>query len=150
MKSSSNSQLQGLIFREKAKAKRSITTWREEKKNLLPKVHDTGSSRPTFGSAPPSFVSWNAKARDKSSSPYPDEKAGYGFGRQGERKAALKGFLINRPVESLPQYLPTTNAPRAPSEHGSEHASEHASGSRSPSPAPRAQTPTFHSSPEAI
>lgn len=32
--------------------------------------------------------------------------AGFGFGRQGEKQAGLKGFLISRPLESLPKYAP--------------------------------------------
>lgn len=32
--------------------------------------------------------------------------AGFGFGRQGEKKAGLKGFLISKPLESLPRYAP--------------------------------------------
>lgn len=35
-----------------------------------------------------------------------DRFAGFGFGRQGEKKAGLKGFLISRPLESLPKYAP--------------------------------------------
>ncbi|KAK0476074.1 hypothetical protein IW261DRAFT_1552303 [Armillaria novae-zelandiae] len=31
-------------------------------------------------------------------------KAGFGFGRQGEKAAGLKGFLISKPLESLPRY----------------------------------------------
>lgn len=43
------------------------------------------------------------------------EHAGFGFGRQGEKQAGLKGFLISRPVESLPRYVPKpgTGAPPA-------------------------------------
>jgi hypothetical protein len=32
--------------------------------------------------------------------------AGYGFGRQGEKEAGKKGFLISKPVEALPRYAP--------------------------------------------
>ena len=32
--------------------------------------------------------------------------AGFGFGRQGEKAAGLKGYLISKPVESLPRYVP--------------------------------------------
>jgi hypothetical protein len=31
--------------------------------------------------------------------------AGYGFGRQGEKEAGKKGFLISKPVEALPRYV---------------------------------------------
>lgn len=33
-----------------------------------------------------------------------DRFAGFGFGRQGEKAAGLKGYLISKPVESLPRY----------------------------------------------
>ncbi|KAK7048327.1 hypothetical protein R3P38DRAFT_2868684 [Favolaschia claudopus] len=72
--------LAGLLFRESAKLKRSITTWREHSQNVLP-THVAGS----------------------------DEKertAGFGFGRQGERAAGLKGYLISKPLESLPRFAP--------------------------------------------
>ena len=35
-----------------------------------------------------------------------DRFAGFGFGRQGEKAAGLKGYLISKPVESLPRYAP--------------------------------------------
>ncbi|KAJ7759033.1 hypothetical protein B0H14DRAFT_2974871 [Mycena olivaceomarginata] len=36
--------------------------------------------------------------------PQEEPKIGNGFGRQGERAAGLKGFLISKPIESLPRY----------------------------------------------
>jgi hypothetical protein len=35
-----------------------------------------------------------------------DRFVGFGFGRQGEKAAGLKGYLISKPVESLPKYAP--------------------------------------------
>lgn len=68
----------GLIFRASAKSKRSILSWREEKKSVLP--HSDISS--LAGS-----------------------KIGYGFGRQGEKAAARNGYpTISAPIESLPRY----------------------------------------------
>ena len=32
------------------------------------------------------------------------DKAGFGFGRQGEKAAGMKGFLISKPIESSPRY----------------------------------------------
>jgi hypothetical protein len=32
--------------------------------------------------------------------------AGFGFGRQGEKAAGLKGYSISKPVETLPRYAP--------------------------------------------
>jgi len=68
----------GLIFRASAKSKRSILSWREEKKSVLPQSVST--------------------------------KVGYGFGRQGEKAAAWKGYpTISAPVESLPRYANGSN-----------------------------------------
>lgn len=122
--------LLGLIFRESAKAKRSITSWRAENKGILPTNSD---SRPVFVKATPSYVSnmftgGNEQAQDhtpeydtwKSTEKvsYGSEKAGYGFGRQGEKAAGLRGFILQRPEESLPRYatpVPPTSVKRSPS-----------------------------------
>ena len=124
--------LLGLIFRERAKTKRSITSWRAEAKGLLPTTHDL---RPQFARPQSGFVSnlFSGKA-DKAAN---DEKAGYGFGTAGEKKAGLKGtcrifdtwpdnterspivflsflgFLISKPLETLPRYAspPRTDSP---------------------------------------
>ena len=124
--------LLGLIFRERAKTKRSITSWRAEAKGLLPTTHDL---RPQFARPQSGFVSnlFSGKA-DKAAN---DEKTGYGFGTAGEKKAGLKGtcrildtwldnterspivflsflgFLISKPLETLPRYAspPRTDSP---------------------------------------
>lgn len=86
----------GLIFRENAKEKRSITSWRAETKAVLPTHTD---NRPVFVNASPAFVSRQFTGeKDR-----PDtaefgtwkstEKAGYGFGRQGEKAAGLRGLF---------------------------------------------------------
>jgi len=68
----------GLIFRASAKSKRSILSWREEKKGVLPHA-DVSTVAST--------------------------KVGYGFGRQGEKAAAWHGYpTISAPVESMPRY----------------------------------------------
>ncbi len=83
--------LLGLIFRERAKTKRSITSWRAEAKGILPTTHDL---RPQFARPQSGFVStlFSGKANNAASN---DEKAGYGFGTAGEKKAALKGTLMD-------------------------------------------------------
>ncbi|KAN0141895.1 hypothetical protein V8E53_000357 [Lactarius tabidus] len=93
----------GLIFREHAKIKRSLTAWREHAKGVLPPpVQRAASSASTlfnsslFSEKPPSN---ERKGRYD----------GYGFGRQAEKKAGLKDF-ITRPVESLPRYAPHNRA----------------------------------------
>ena len=95
----------GLIFREGAKSKRSVTSWREHMKSAIP-THVGGIDiRPVMNmaSSPPSFVSnmWpGSGGNDEKLS----DKAGFGFGRQGEKAAGMKGFLILKPIESSPRY----------------------------------------------
>jgi len=86
--------LLGLIFRESAKSKRSIFSWREQAKNVLPAPVTSAAAivRPVFTGS--SFSSMR------------ESKEGLGFGRQGEKAAALKGFMISKPVESVPRYSP--------------------------------------------
>jgi len=74
--------LVGLIFRESAKSKRSITSWREHAKSALP--------------------AYNISKESVESTQ--DRFAGFGFGRQGEKAAGLKGYFISKPAESLPKY----------------------------------------------
>lgn len=114
----------GLIFRESGKTKRSITSWRAESKAILPTIHDP---RPVFVNASPAFThhdsytgpEYNEKAKVASEfgSIRSTDKAGYGFGRQGEKAAGLRGFILQRPEESLPRYAsptPPHSPPRVP------------------------------------
>jgi len=88
----------GLVFREKAKAKRSVTSWRDQAKSVLPPpVRRAASSASTLYG--PGLLP-EKKGLGRLSGRF----AGYGFGRQGEKEAAKKGFLISKPVEALPRY----------------------------------------------
>ncbi|KAJ6630122.1 hypothetical protein B0H10DRAFT_1985098 [Mycena sp. CBHHK59/15] len=93
--------LAGLIFRQSAKSKRSITSWREHAKSALP-THVAGVDIRPVAAAAPSFVSSVFKSEEKPA----EAKSGLGFGLQGERAAGLKGYLISKPLESLPRYAP--------------------------------------------
>ncbi|TFK36490.1 hypothetical protein BDQ12DRAFT_241609 [Crucibulum laeve] len=102
----------GLVFRASAKSKRSVTSWREHAKSALP-THVAGVDvRPMMPSSPPSFVSnmWNSNTDGEknraSDTPSGKSSTGFGFGRQGEKAAGLKGYLISKPIESLPRYMP--------------------------------------------
>ncbi|KAJ6512247.1 hypothetical protein C8R47DRAFT_1094255 [Mycena vitilis] len=96
--------LAGLIFRESAKSKRSITSWRDHAKNTLP-THVAGVDiRPVASAAPP-LVPNMFKGEEK--------PQGYGFDLKGERAAGLKGFLISKPLESLPRYASSRSPPSA-------------------------------------
>ncbi|KAF7324358.1 hypothetical protein MSAN_02522300 [Mycena sanguinolenta] len=96
----------GLIFRESAKSKRSVTSWRDHAKNALP-THVAGVDIRPVASAVPSFAS-NVSSVFKSDPEKPsmEGKIGYGFGVQGEKAAGLRGYLISKPIESLPRYAP--------------------------------------------
>ena len=81
----------GLIFRESAKKKRSIVGWREEAKGILP-----SGDRPVFPGPAASFVSsvfGSEKTHEESSElgTGRNNSTGFGFGRQGEKTAGLKG-----------------------------------------------------------
>lgn len=137
--------LLGLIFRERAKDKRSITTWRAEAKGVLPTSTD---NRPVFVNASPAYVSNfmsggndNEKAREaaawrSNSLNSNNSHAGYGFGRQGEKAAGLKGFLLTKPVESLPRYASPTPLAYPATRHAARTASTRSSTSSFSSPPP--------------
>ena len=109
------------LFREKVKRKRSIMSWREEAKGVLPTHKDL---RPQFMRPTSTFMGKVFNRGDNNASPETGFR-GNGFGRQGEKAAGLKGasvllpcrtcdrdtyshrsagFIITRPVESLPRY----------------------------------------------
>jgi hypothetical protein len=92
--------LVGLIFRESAKSRRSFSSWREHAKSALP-THVAGVDL----KGPASFVhTKGTTSTDGGAESTQDRFAGFGFGRQGEKAAGLKGYLISKPVESLPRY----------------------------------------------
>jgi len=118
----------GLIFREHAKPKRSIRIWRVgDDAGTLP-MHTGDIATPTFR---PSLFGGKQAETDG------DEKSnGLGFGRQGEKQAGLKGFMITKPAETAPHFAPR------PASLGSSFYSEPENRST--------PTPTFRSSPTAI
>jgi len=104
--------LLGLVFRQSAKSKRSITSWREHGKSVLPSHVAGVDIRPIVASGPPSFISnlYTGEGTSAKAEITQDRFAGFGFGRQGEKAAGLKGYLISKPVESLPRYMPKPTA----------------------------------------
>ncbi|KAG9318752.1 hypothetical protein JVU11DRAFT_851 [Chiua virens] len=115
--------LLGLIFRESAKERRSIRAWRAGPQDTLP-THtsptsilnrsDTGTTGRTFNSS----TVYEEKSREPTefSAARSASRAGYGFGRQGEKAAGMKGFLISKPLETLPRYAARpTSSPSAAS-----------------------------------
>lgn len=120
--------LLGLIFRERVKSKRSVTSWREHAKGALPThigpldirpavnagerymTQKGGALSEAWGSPPP-FVN-HLHTGSTTNSDGKTEKSGFsglGFGRQAEKAAAAKGFLISKPIEALPKYAPRPN-----------------------------------------
>ncbi|KAF9478476.1 hypothetical protein BDN70DRAFT_879911 [Pholiota conissans] len=172
--------LLGLIFRESAKAKRSITSWRAEAKGILPTSTD---NRPVFVNAGPYPVSFSPSVSSIEKQPYiiradttvsdagtwrSTDKAAFGFGRQGEKAAGLRGFILQKPEESLPRYVSpapqsTASVSRSPSAasasssfYAHERASDvpvplhHGGGDVEHEAGSSRDGPTFRSSPTAI
>ncbi|ESK90209.1 hypothetical protein Moror_7743 [Moniliophthora roreri MCA 2997] len=100
--------LLGLIFRESAKEKRSIRSWRANSKSILPTTAKDGG--PIFVNASPAFASSTPQLASEFGSFRSTDKAGYGFGRQGEKAAGLRGFILQKPDETLPRYATPTPA----------------------------------------
>lgn len=80
--------LVGLIWREKGKSRRSITAWKERAKDVLPTRAVDGLEKGIeFGR---NVFAQHTRNDSVSST----AKSGLGFGRQGEKAAALKGLLL--------------------------------------------------------
>jgi len=103
----------GLVFRQGAKSKRSITSWREHAKSALP-THVAGVDvLPIVSNASSVVLHAFGKEKERDSTASESSQGsstsrfeGLGFGRQGEKIAAMKGYFVSKPVESLPRYAP--------------------------------------------
>lgn len=81
----------GLIFRESAKAKRSLTSWKESKESVLP---TSVAPRQLAMSTGGSTDSWEKDREDMSAGDAQrsgSQRSGMGFGRQGEKAALARG-----------------------------------------------------------
>lgn len=74
----------GLIFREQAKSKRSIRAWRAGGNDSTLPMHSGDISTPKF--RPSRFGGKPGDDSDRD-----DRSSGFGFGKQGEKQAGLKG-----------------------------------------------------------
>ena len=108
----------GLIFRELAKSKRSIRAWRNgDNAGTLP-MHSGDLATPKFH---PSLFG----GQPAETSEHGEKSSGLGFGTQGEKQAGLRGtapalppvgrcdaklcfsgFMITKPSEAVPHYVP--------------------------------------------
>jgi len=100
----------GLVFRESAKLKRSVTSWKDHAKSVLP-THIGPVDISSVTKNPPPFVSHMTGSSFSSNRSFGNEEkasfASKGFGRQGEKFAKGQGFLLSKPVEAvLPAYAP--------------------------------------------
>jgi hypothetical protein len=57
---------------------------------------------------PGTFVASLSTGSTATSAADDQKTGGLGFGRQGEKAAALGGYFLSRPVESLPKYAART------------------------------------------
>lgn len=124
--------LAGLIFRESAKSKRALLSWREREKSVLPDLKGKGILPMYTGKSDvPSFLNtvWTGDEKSYKSN-ISDHKrnmssesghgpVSLGFGRQGEKAAAQKGYLLTRPIESTPPYVTRPIAKTSPEMRGS-------------------------------
>jgi len=114
----------GLHYRgEKGKKARSIRLWREDRKGALPTdfdAKDLKGAQPVFMNVTPVPTFMSRQFTGESSDTVVGsingdgykvpEKTGMGFGRQGEKTAQLRGFILQPPPESLPRYAPSQQA----------------------------------------
>ncbi|KAI0078402.1 hypothetical protein K474DRAFT_1674108 [Panus rudis PR-1116 ss-1] len=103
--------LLGLIFRERAKSIRSIKAWRASSKDVLPTVDAaprslTSVSNTFTGSSMGEKGLMGAARTDSTKS----ARSGMGFGRQGQKAAEARGYVVQEPEEALPTYVPKPKA----------------------------------------
>lgn len=91
--------LLGLIFRESAKQRRSIKAWRAGPQDTLPThlpptANLNRSATSSSGQSYASSTVYEEKGRDLTEfgAARSTSRAGYGFGRQGEKAAGMKGL----------------------------------------------------------
>jgi len=116
----------GLIYRDSAKDKRALSSWRSETKSVLPTHNAKFSSSSSFLSR--SYQDEKRPESDEFGMDNGSVKA-YGFGRQGEKQAGLKGFILKAPEETLPRYAPKISGSRPVSISSGTSESSSAAGS---------------------
>lgn len=87
--------LLGLIFRESAKQRRSIKAWRAGPQNTLPTHLPPAANlnrSPTASSGQSSTSTVYEEKHTEFGAARSASRAGYGFGRQGEKAAGMRGL----------------------------------------------------------
>lgn len=100
--------LLGLIFRESAKQRRSIKAWRAGPQDTLP-THLPPAANLNRTATSTSGQSYTSTVYEEKEPARSAGRAGYGFGRQGEKAAGMKGLSCpslsshdNNPSSRLP------------------------------------------------
>lgn len=114
--------LLGLVFRERAKAFRSVRAWRDPDADVLPT--STAPSALYAGAHPAADPFEKAPYGAFRSGSLSSDKSGLGFGRQGAKWAEAQGYVVSEPEEAVPPYA------SKPSSHGSHSSGSAYSGSR--------------------
>ncbi|GJE92900.1 hypothetical protein PsYK624_090580 [Phanerochaete sordida] len=114
----------GLVFRERAKRYRHVRSWREADQDVLPT--NAAPSAMYAGRSPAGYPFEKGAARSGSLS---SDKSGLGFGRQGEKWAEARGYVVQEPEEAVPPYA------SKPSSHASHSSGSQYSGESRPASA---------------
>ncbi|KAG8731961.1 hypothetical protein FRC11_001322 [Ceratobasidium sp. 423] len=116
----------GLVFRSGIHARRALLSWRNKAPSALTDKVDRATTAVNYATDMYSHFRSNSRASDLEKQPVHDEKhgeweshsqkshseeksqpfGGLGFGRKGQENAEKKGFVISKPLESLPKYAP--------------------------------------------
>ncbi|CAE6430599.1 unnamed protein product [Rhizoctonia solani] len=117
----------GLVFRSGIHSRRALLSWRNKAPSALTDKVDRATTAVSYASDVYSSFRSHSRASDVEKQPLQhDEKHGewdirsqkssddeksqpfaaLGFGRKGQESAEKKGFIISKPLESLPKYAP--------------------------------------------
>ncbi|KIL55089.1 hypothetical protein M378DRAFT_173846 [Amanita muscaria Koide BX008] len=92
----------GFIFGPSARAKCSITSWRDQAEHSLPSYTPQSMTPLIFGSSPSFGLSPMLGSDKLTSSPgISSNKSGMGFGTQADKIANAKGYFILKPLDSF-------------------------------------------------
>jgi hypothetical protein len=99
---------QGIIFRSSSKRRRLIFSW-ENVSQLTPQTKAAASAWDMVTDVSEKYKDYKSQKASDADPLLPPGKTpggkfgGFGFGKQGEKAAGLRGYTISKPVESLPR-----------------------------------------------